>query len=160
MHHACGNALVCDTMEVARFVCYEKKQEVKGEFSSPKFFVIIWLMFYLAVTLEGTVIHKAGLITGGRSTHGNGHKWEEKEVQGQRSTCLMSRLSHRFSGLNRAKETLLTQLRDLNKSKPRSAADENLIAEINRLESALVIAKDDLVCSCFCDHLNMSLTRL
>ncbi|KAG5220706.1 Structural maintenance of chromosomes protein [Salix suchowensis] len=24
MHHACGNALVCDTMEVARYVCYEK----------------------------------------------------------------------------------------------------------------------------------------
>ena len=31
MHHACGNALVCDTMEVARYVCYEKGQEVKGE---------------------------------------------------------------------------------------------------------------------------------
>jgi structural maintenance of chromosome 1 len=30
MHHVCGNALVCDTMEVARFVCYEKGQEVKG----------------------------------------------------------------------------------------------------------------------------------
>lgn len=30
MHHACGNALVCDTMEVARYVCYEKGQEVKG----------------------------------------------------------------------------------------------------------------------------------
>jgi len=30
IHHACGNALVCDTMEVARYVCYEKGQEVKG----------------------------------------------------------------------------------------------------------------------------------
>jgi structural maintenance of chromosome 1 len=30
MFHACGNALVCDTMEVARYVCYEKGQEVKG----------------------------------------------------------------------------------------------------------------------------------
>ncbi|OJT02266.1 Structural maintenance of chromosomes protein 1, partial [Trametes pubescens] len=29
MHHACGNALVCDSMEVARYVCYEKGQEVK-----------------------------------------------------------------------------------------------------------------------------------
>jgi len=34
-----------------------------------------------AVTLEGTVIHKSGLITGGRSTHGSGKKWEEAEVQ-------------------------------------------------------------------------------
>ncbi len=31
MHHACGNALVCDSMEVAKYVCYEKGQEVKGE---------------------------------------------------------------------------------------------------------------------------------
>ena len=30
IHHACGNGLVCDTMEVARYVCYEKGQEVKG----------------------------------------------------------------------------------------------------------------------------------
>lgn len=30
MHHACGNALVCDTMDVARYVCWEKGQEVKG----------------------------------------------------------------------------------------------------------------------------------
>lgn len=31
IHHACGNALVCDTMEVARYVCYEKGQEIKGK---------------------------------------------------------------------------------------------------------------------------------
>jgi structural maintenance of chromosome 1 len=30
MHHACGNALVCDTMDVARYVCWERGQEVKG----------------------------------------------------------------------------------------------------------------------------------
>lgn len=33
MQHACGNALVCDTMEIARHVCYDKGQEVKGAFS-------------------------------------------------------------------------------------------------------------------------------
>jgi len=31
MLHACGNALVCDTMDVARYVCWERGQEVKGE---------------------------------------------------------------------------------------------------------------------------------
>jgi len=30
IHHACGNTLVCDTMEIARYVCYDKQQEVKG----------------------------------------------------------------------------------------------------------------------------------
>ena len=33
MHYACGNALVCDTMDVARYVCYERQQEVKGSLS-------------------------------------------------------------------------------------------------------------------------------
>ena len=34
------------------------------------------------MTLEGTVIHKSGLITGGRSSHDTGKKWEEKDIQG------------------------------------------------------------------------------
>ncbi|KAJ7812847.1 hypothetical protein B0H13DRAFT_2143623 [Mycena leptocephala] len=110
MHHACGNALVCDTMEVARYVCYEKGQEVK------------------AVTLEGTIIHKSGLITGGKSTHNSGRKWDEKDVQ----------------GLNRTKDTLMGQLRDLAKQKTRGQTDENLMADIGRIESATTLAKDDL----------------
>ena len=80
MHHACGNALVCDSMDVAKFVCYEKGQEVKGESSPP------WHGdepdVLVAVTLEGTIIHKSGLITGGKSSQTSGKKWEEKDVQG------------------------------------------------------------------------------
>ena len=38
-----------------------------------------------AVTLEGTVIHKSGLITGGKSSHNTSKKWEEKEIQGSSS---------------------------------------------------------------------------
>ncbi|KAG6329522.1 hypothetical protein ID866_9567, partial [Astraeus odoratus] len=110
MQHACGNALVCDTMDVAKYVCWEKGQEVK------------------AVTLEGTVIHKSGLMTGGRSTHGSGKKWEEKDVQ----------------GLIRLRDNLKSQLQELSRSKPRGKGDENVIAEITRLESAITLAKDDL----------------
>ncbi|KAF8342909.1 cohesin complex subunit psm1 [Cantharellus anzutake] len=109
MHHACGNALVCDTMDVARYVVYEKGQEVK------------------AVTLDGTIIHKSGLITGGKSTHGSGKKWEENEIQGVR----------------RAQETYLSQLRELQKAKPRGQVEENLTRELSRLESTLAIARDD-----------------
>lgn len=32
MHHTCGNALVCDSYDIAAYVCYEKKQDVKGEY--------------------------------------------------------------------------------------------------------------------------------
>ncbi|KAG2742674.1 hypothetical protein P692DRAFT_201870696 [Suillus brevipes Sb2] len=113
MIYACGNALVCDTMDVARYVCWERGQEVK------------------AVTLEGTVIHKSGLITGGRSTHGGGKKWEEKDVQ----------------GLTRLRDNLVAQLQDLNCSKPRGKADENVIAEITRLESAIAVVGH---CSMWC----------
>ncbi|KZV80769.1 condensin complex subunit SMC1 [Exidia glandulosa HHB12029] len=109
MHHACGNALVCDTMDVARFVCWEKGQEVK------------------AVTLQGTIIHKSGLITGGQSLH-NSKKWEEKEVQ----------------NLRRARESLMQQLQELSKQKPRSNADEPLQAENSRLESQMALLRDDL----------------
>ncbi|KZS96379.1 RecF/RecN/SMC protein [Sistotremastrum niveocremeum HHB9708] len=110
MHHACGTALVCDTMDIARYVVYEKGQEVK------------------AVTLEGTIIHKSGLITGGRSTHGTGKKWEEKDVQ----------------GLNRQKDSLLAQLRELSQAKPRNNSDENLVSEITRIEASLRVTKDEL----------------
>lgn len=41
------------------------------------------------MTLEGTIIHKSGLITGGRSTHDSGKKWEEKDIQG---TFILRRL--------------------------------------------------------------------
>jgi len=41
----------------------------------------------LAVTLDGTVIHKGGNITGGRSSHNN-KKWEDKEVAGTYPTIL------------------------------------------------------------------------
>ncbi|KAH9884117.1 cohesin complex subunit psm1 [Cubamyces lactineus] len=110
MHHACGNALVCDTMEVARYVCYEKGQEVK------------------AVTLEGTIIHKSGLITGGKSSTQNSKKWDEKDVQ----------------GLQRVRDNLMAQLLELGKSKPRGKESEVLLAEVTRLESTLSVARDDL----------------
>ncbi|KAG1893087.1 SMCs flexible hinge [Suillus fuscotomentosus] len=109
MLHACGNALVCDTMDVVRYVCWERGQEVR------------------AVTLAGTVIYKSGLITGGRSTHGGGKKWE-KDVQG--FSCL--------------RDNLVAQLQELDHSIPRGKTDKNVIAEVTRLESAIAVIRDDL----------------
>lgn len=34
LQYACGNALVCDNMQIAKHICYEKNQEVKGERNS------------------------------------------------------------------------------------------------------------------------------
>ncbi|KAG1851643.1 hypothetical protein F4604DRAFT_2045670 [Suillus subluteus] len=84
-------------------------------------------LIWAAVTSEGTAIHK-GLITGESSTHGGGKKWEEKDVQ----------------GLTRLRDNFVAQLQELNRSKPRGKADENVIAEITRLESAIAVVRDDL----------------
>ncbi|KAI1316984.1 Structural maintenance of chromosomes protein 1 [Mortierella claussenii] len=64
IQYVCGNALVCDTMDVAKHVCYELGQQIK------------------AVALDGTVFHKSGLITGGQSGIGSGaRRWEERVVE-------------------------------------------------------------------------------
>jgi structural maintenance of chromosome 1 len=31
IQHACSTSMICDTMDIAREICYDKKQEVKGE---------------------------------------------------------------------------------------------------------------------------------
>ncbi|KAL8278439.1 hypothetical protein RQP46_009129 [Phenoliferia psychrophenolica] len=111
MQHACGNALVCDTMEIARHVCYDKGQEIK------------------AVTLDGTIIHRSGLITGGNSTRaGSGRQFEEREVE----------------GLRRREAELQAKLQEIHKNKPRANAEEKLVSEVTRLTTELTIAKDDL----------------
>lgn len=100
------------------------------------------------MTLEGTVIHKSGLITGGRSSHNSNKKWDEKDVQGQKLYSLTMAFQSNescFLGLIRNREILLSQLKELNKQKPRTKTDENLLAEVSRLESMLTVQRDDLV---------------
>ncbi|KAF1854358.1 hypothetical protein Lal_00015446 [Lupinus albus] len=64
MSYACGSSVVCDTLDIAKHICYEKKIPVK------------------AVTLEGYIIHKAGLMTGGRGPESKSkRRFEEADVQ-------------------------------------------------------------------------------
>ena len=58
------------------------------------------------------------------------------------STCRGSPLT----GLTRARDTLLAEQRELHQQRARGKSDENLISEISRLESLMIVAKDDLVC--------------
>jgi hypothetical protein len=50
--------------------------------STPRRARLIVCVCCVAVTLEGTIIHKSGLITGGRSTHNVANNWDEKDIQG------------------------------------------------------------------------------
>jgi hypothetical protein len=58
------------------------------------------------------------------------------------STCHGSPLA----GLTRARDTLLAEQRELHQQRARGKSDESLISEISRLESLMIVAKDDLVC--------------
>ncbi|WWC61082.1 uncharacterized protein I303_103660 [Kwoniella dejecticola CBS 10117] len=116
MQHACGSALICDTMDIAKYVCYDKGQEVK------------------AVTLEGTVIHRSGLITGGQGS-GGARAFNDRELD----------------GLNKQKETYIAQLQEAHRSKPKEKADEGLLEDLARLDAELTVARDDL---------NLTQTRL
>lgn len=57
-----------------------KKSKVHSHISAP-FHAINAVS--VAVTLEGTIIHKSGLITGGRSSHGNNKTWSDVDIQGK-----------------------------------------------------------------------------
>ena len=50
-----------------------------------------------------------------------------------------------MAGLNRARDSLLAEQRELLKQKPRGKTDEALISDISGLEANITVAKDDLV---------------
>ena len=54
-----------------------------------------------------------------------------------------------MTGLTRARDTLLAEQRELHQQRARGKSDENLISEISRLDSLMIVAKDDLVCVSF-----------
>ncbi|GAA5911296.1 cohesin subunit SMC1 [Sporobolomyces salmoneus] len=109
MQMACGDALVCDDLRIARYICYEKGQRVK------------------AVTLDGTVIHKAGTITGGVSRSDRRH-FEDQEIE----------------GLRRREAELKSKLGELFKNRPKPNAEEQLVSDLARIEADLQVIKDDL----------------
>lgn len=40
-------------------------------------------ILHKAVTLDGTVIHRSGLITGGHSTNQAATRWQESDIEGR-----------------------------------------------------------------------------
>lgn len=81
------------------------------------------------MTIDGTVIHKSGSITGGQSSHGNGRQWDEKET----------------AALHKQRDSLMAYLKELQKAYPKGKTDDNLQGDITRCDAELVLVKDDLV---------------
>lgn len=87
--------------------------------------------FLSAVTLDGTVIHKSGLITGGQTEQSTTKRWDEREYQ----------------GLQRQRDQFMVELKELNKEKRALNVDDELMVKITKLEAELVIVNDELVSS-------------
>jgi structural maintenance of chromosome 1 len=109
--YACGNSIVCDDLNTAKYLCYERGVDAK------------------AVTLDGTVIHKGGLMTGGRGPgHQQSRRWEDAEVE----------------NLTKLKDKLLKDLAALPSPHRRGNEEELLTGELSGLESRHRFAKDEL----------------
>ncbi|KAI9888933.1 MAG: Structural maintenance of chromosomes protein 1 [Vezdaea aestivalis] len=111
MLYACGNAIVCDDLGIAKNIVYDKGIEAK------------------AVTLDGTVIHKGGLMTGGRGPgRQNSRRWEDAEVE----------------ALRKLKDNLHKELESLPKANRRGAAEEGLQADLTGLDQRLHFAREEV----------------
>lgn len=101
--YACGNAMVCDTLDVARNICYDRAQRVK------------------AVTLDGTIIHKTGMITGGPSMQETVKKWDDQELQ----------------GVQRERDRCMSELKELQQQKYVLEEEDELVASGTRAQASL-----------------------
>jgi structural maintenance of chromosome 1 len=111
MSYACGSSVVCDTLDIAKHICYEKRIPVK------------------AVTLEGYIIHKAGLMTGGRGPESKSkRRFEEADVQ----------------NLQRMATKLKDEIDRLPKADRRGSQEESLQIDLSGLERRLAAVKDEL----------------
>lgn len=76
---------------------------------------------YSAVTLEGTVIHKTGMITGGPSMQDTVQLWDEQEMV----------------GVQRERDRCMAELKELQQQKYALGDEDELVADVTRAQSAV-----------------------
>lgn len=108
--YVCSNAIVCDDLAVAKHICWEKKNDVK------------------AVTLDGSIIHKGGNMTGGQGSKQDTRRWEDTEVE----------------NLRKLKDKLLFELSALPEPRRGNSDEEILQGELSGLEQNLKYLKDEI----------------
>ncbi|KPI41684.1 Structural maintenance of chromosomes protein 1 [Cyphellophora attinorum] len=106
---ACGNAIVCDTMDIAKELVFRRKVDAK------------------AVTLDGNVIHKGGLMTGGRGRESNTRKWDDAELD----------------KLNMLKDKLMNDMSALPQERSHQVEEQTLTSDLTGLEGRLAAAEEE-----------------
>lgn len=100
VNFAAGSSLVCDDLNVARDLVYDKQQDVK------------------AVTLDGTIIHRSGLITGGQGARDSGRRFDQAQ----------------YDQMMRRRDELVIQLKALRNKRPQAKVDEELVQNVRKCE--------------------------
>ena len=108
--YVCGNAVVCDNIKIAKDIVWEKRNDVK------------------AVTLDGTVIHKGGNMTGGQSDKQDTRKFDDAEVD----------------NLKKLQERLVREIQALPDTRRGASEEETLQGELTGLQQKLTYLKDEL----------------
>ena len=107
--YVCGNAVICDDLAVAKIVCWEKRNDVK------------------AVTIDGSVIHKGGNMTGGQGTKPDSRRWDETEIE----------------NLRRLQEKLVSELAALPETRRGASEEESLQGDLSGLEQKLAYFQEE-----------------
>ncbi|CAN6672775.1 structural maintenance of chromosomes protein 1 [Trichomonascus vanleenenianus] len=103
VQYVCGDTIICDNMEVAKDVRWKKKADVK------------------VVTLDGSIIHKSNLMTGGQTASGGAtQQWNDARVRNLRNLV----------------DSLKQDIEELN-SKSTDTAEYQLTSELRSLETRL-----------------------
>ncbi|KAK4636387.1 Structural maintenance of chromosomes protein 1 [Fulvia fulva] len=110
MSFACGNAIVTDTVAIAKNLVYNRNVDAK------------------AVTLDGTIIHKGGNMTGGEGKHDKQRRFDDAHVE----------------TLQQLSEKLRAEIDELPKGHKRQAEEETLRSELTGLEAKLAYAQEEL----------------
>ncbi|KAE9352753.1 Structural maintenance of chromosomes protein 1 [Phytophthora fragariae] len=111
LHYAVGDTVVCDSIDIARDLCFRQNEKVK------------------AVTLDGMVVSKNGSMTGGKTQNDvrRAGRWDEKEVEAlqQQKNDLVEtiRTTERHGALYAKLQLLRTQLEGLESRLSHAKAD-------------------------------------
>ncbi|XP_075066448.1 structural maintenance of chromosomes protein 1B [Mixophyes fleayi] len=111
IHFVCGNGLVCDTVKDARRIAFDGPQRLK------------------AVSLDGTLFMKSGVISGGSSDlRFKAKRWDEKEI----------------NELKEKRDTLMNELKELMKLKRKESDLKQLQSQAQGAQIRLKYSQKEL----------------
>lgn len=110
--YAIGSAVICETLEQAKHLCFDLGVRVK------------------AITIDGAIIHKSGLMTGGATAGGNQQhrRWEGREI----------------GKLKTERDSCVSLLAETSKQLRRNENDERLRASLVELQTRRTFVQDEI----------------